>query len=320
MPAMAATVVGHSGVGKTESIIRALNCYPKQVLEHETFPQLRGKHKQVVWLSVDVPQSGRLFDLITNLMASWDSLLLKNDLSARPRFEHSMPKRSSDMARAANEWLRVATAHFLGILHLDEVQNFFKIDTLKSRRNRANGEKGIELSIAEDGCLKWILMLINTWGIPVVFSGTPDGIGALTKRMSTAQRTVTCGYHHMTHFTDHKSKNYEMLLRQLLKYQYVDKPLRLSNELAEVVLRLSGGVPRIIVALWVAAQRMALERSTDELKITDFLEAASTLLAPLAPAVDALRSNDPRRMSRYEDLVTGDKEFWGVFWNSVAIS
>lgn len=57
-PAMAALVVGHSGTGKTEAILRALNCYPTQVITHDSFPRLKGPHHQMVALSVDVPPSG----------------------------------------------------------------------------------------------------------------------------------------------------------------------------------------------------------------------------------------------------------------------
>jgi hypothetical protein len=32
--------------------------------------------------------------------------------------------------RMLNEWLQVASIHFLGVLHLDEIQNFFRIQSL----------------------------------------------------------------------------------------------------------------------------------------------------------------------------------------------
>jgi hypothetical protein len=41
-PAMAGVVVGHSGVGKTVAIHKAFDCYPSQVIVHESFPRLKG--------------------------------------------------------------------------------------------------------------------------------------------------------------------------------------------------------------------------------------------------------------------------------------
>ena len=73
----------------------------------------------------------------------------------------------------------------------------------------------------------------------------------------------------------------------------------------------------VIIALWIAAQRVALERNKGNLVIDDFKKAAATFLAPVAPAVAAFRSKDPVRMSKYEDLMPRDGAFWSQFWNSV---
>jgi hypothetical protein len=59
---------------------------------------------------------------------------------------------------------------------------------------------------------------------------------------------------------------------------------------------------------------VAFERSSDDLLLSDFTDAASTWLAPLAPAIEALQSKDANKMSRYEDLVRRDTTFWAKFW------
>ena len=69
-------------------------------------------------------------------------------------------------------------------------------------------------------------------------------------------------------------------------------------------------------ALWIAAQRVALDRAkTDELTLKDFEVAAKTYLAPLRPAVQALHSKDPDRLAKYEDLLPGESNFWSSFWS-----
>ncbi len=169
-PATAAVVVGHSGVGKTETILRALGRYP-QVITHESFPNLMGAHKQIAWLSVDVPSSGRSYELAASLMNAWDEAMLRADPEAVPRFPNKPGSRSHNPQGKLDEWRQVALTHSLGILHLDEVQNFFKLLSLKNRRNRtASGDR--ELSIVEDQVLRWILSLTNTWQIPLLLSGT----------------------------------------------------------------------------------------------------------------------------------------------------
>lgn len=318
-PAMAAAVVGHSGVGKTEAILRALNRYPKQVIVHEKFPRLIGPHPQVVWISVDVPASGKSIDLARNLMVAWDTALQRAIPDREARFMDTPTTR--DGARLLDEWRQVAISHFLGILHLDEVQNFFKIPNLRERAKRARSSNTIELSVVEDQCLRWILTLTNTWQIPLVVSGTPDGIGALTKRLSNSQRLTTCGFHQIAPFEGTGDVELrQIFLPQLARYQFVLKPLPVTDELAKMLMEHTAGIRRLIVALWIAAHRVAFERGTDDLRISDFRQAAATYLAPVAPAVAALRSRDPKRMSRFDDLIGGDDGFWATFWGSVASS
>jgi hypothetical protein len=215
-----------------------------------------------------------------------------------------------------DEWRQVANSHFLGILHLDEVQNFFKLSALKKRARRGSNEAAPELSIVEDACLKWLLVLINSWQIPVLFSGTPDGVGALTRRFANAQRLSTYGYHRLERFERHDDRCFRQdLLPQLIAHQYVQNKLSLTDELAMLLIELTAGIPRIMVALWIAAHRVAFGRKDDALTLKDLQTAASTYLAPVRPAVQALNSNSPDQMARYEDLVPRDDAFWQRIWS-----
>jgi hypothetical protein len=214
---------------------------------------------------------------------------------------------------------QVASAHFLGALHLDEIQNLFKLATLKRRNKRTGTEEAPELSIVEDQLLKWILTLMNTWQVPLIVSGTLDGMAALTRRLSTTERIVTTGYHQFQHFENATDTNFKTnFLEQLGKYQYVQKKMSVNGELAELIIELTGGIQRLIIALWIAAHRVALERGKGDLLLTDFKMAAATYLAPVAPAVAALRSKDPTKMSKYEDLLPRDNMFWTQFWGTIS--
>lgn len=313
---LAAIVIGHSGTGKTESILRALSCYPRQVITHEHFPNLVGPHHQMVWLSTDVPSSGKAVDLARNLMISWDQAMLRWLPDRPPRFEGRHGVTSKDGQLMLNEWRQVALTHFLGMLHLDEVQNFFKLESKEERRRKAKADEQRELKIIEDQCLKWLLSMTNTWQIPLMLSGTPDGIAALKKRLSNAERLASSGFHQMKHFESPTEPEYcELFLKTLFQYQYVQTPLPLTDDVAELIHKHTAGVPRLIIALWIAAHRVAFENPRDALTTDDIERAASTYLAPVQDAVEALRSNDPLRMARYEDLLPTD-DFWRQFFSS----
>lgn len=313
-PPMGCLVTGHSGTGKTQAILHALASYPEQVIRHERFPQISSEHRQVVWLSVDVPASGRSADLAANLMIAWDAALERSGLEGPGRFAKTLERERRDGPRMFEEWRQVAMSHFLGILHLDEIQNFFKLSTLRQRRSRRS--RGLaELSVVEDKCLRLVLELFNTWGLPVILSGTPDGVAALTKRFSTTQRMVGGGYHEMSLLDDpHRPEFRDLFFPQLLRYQYLQRALADSDSLRETIIELTAGIPRLIIALWFAAQRVALDQGRDELRIEDLPLAARTYLAPTLPAVAALKSKDPKRMENYEDLQVSD-DFWATFWS-----
>lgn len=173
-PALGVSAIGIPGVGKTQGVLRALNCYPAQVIHHEHFPRYQKGLNQMVWLTADVPASGKASDLAENLGAAWDAAMAKATPDYEPRFQHFLgmdPRRGLQML---NEWCQVARGHFLGVLHLDEVQNFFHIPTLERRRKRTGTDGALELSINEDKCLKWNLNFTNASEIPLALSGTPS--------------------------------------------------------------------------------------------------------------------------------------------------
>lgn len=322
-PAMASVIVGHSGTGKSEAILRSLGSYPEQIIVHDSFPRLVGKHYQLVFQSIDVPPSGRISDLAANLMVDFDAAMRKHLPDWEDRFSTSLARTRRDGQKMFSEWQQVAQSHLLGLLHLDEVQNFFKLPTLKKRRTKSAQPSELQLSIVEDQCLKSILTLTNTAQIPVVLSGTPDGVGALMKRLANTQRFVSGGYHPFPNFEEPTDKLFfdedgGGFLFMLGKYQFVEKPLAITPEVARLIIELTGGIHRLIIALWVAAHRIAFERQEDDLRIDDFKRAAATYLAPLAPAITALRSKDPKQVSYYEDLVRRDDNYWSMFWSSMA--
>ncbi len=63
------------------------------------------------------------------------------------------------------------------------------------------------------------------------------------------------------------------------------------------------------------AHRCMWERMGDELELSDFYEAMRTHLNPLVPAVQALHSQDPRMLARYEDLLPRDFSLYNVLAN-----
>jgi hypothetical protein len=292
------SVFGLSGTGKSRAIERSLSLYD-QVVVHDSFPYMVGPFKQLVWLKVDVPGSGRSADLADQLMMCTDVALGTN------YFEKDLQSSRRPGPAMLRAWLQKASAHFLGVLVLDEVQNFFKLPTKKSRQKLGEARRREPLRIIDDETIKFILTLANTSRIAIVASGTPDGMAAFASRFSTAQRMTTGGFHKLLPIVGPEDRYYKRyLLPILFKYQWFDEKLPLSPELQELLYEKSAGVPRILMFLWTYAQRCALEREGRSISKGDFDQALRTYLAPVVPAVSALMSNDPNRIFIYEDIIS----------------
>jgi hypothetical protein len=298
-PVPSALVEGISGVGKTQAAGRCLRLLGQQVIDHAGFPRLVGGHRQVLWLSVEVPPSGKAHDLARQLMHALEVAL------GEPVFGHLLRAARFNAMEGLAEWQRVAAAHFLGVLHLDEVQNLFRLPSVEQReRARRKGIDAPPLTVVEDQVLRWLIMLSNSGQIPLLASGTPDGVYGLGRRLGTLQRLMAEGHHLIQRFTSHDDPVFrQFFLPGLARAQFLDRPVTINDEMARLIYRHSAGVPRILGDLWVQAHRVALDRDAKDLRPNDFVQAAVERLAPLAPAVNALLDSSIEGMRRYEDIM-----------------
>lgn len=294
---LAASVVGISGAGKSTALTRALRLKP-QVVVHERFPNLVGPVRQLLWLKIDVPASGKIRDLVESWAAAADEALGTDYLSDLQKGRRRSPE------SLAREWVQRMGCHFPGLLVLDEIQNLFKIERKERRATSGDRPSRLLLRVVDDEALKMLLTLINACRFPVVVCGTPDGIDAFGTRMSTSQRLVTGGFHRMAH----ASSPDDVYLRQnllplLFEYQWLPGHLALNDEVANVMHQLSAGLPRLCGSLLIHAQRLALEAEAKALSLAHIYAAAAGPMSTTQPAVRALLSRDPGRMALFEDLL-----------------
>lgn len=311
MPAGLVSIIGNSGTGKTETITRILQSYPKQLIHHPEFPNMVGDHWQVSWMSITIPASGRAIDMARSLMDEWQRVMVPLGKSFCERFEKTLSRDKQKGELVLKEWHKVAKSHFLGILHIDEIQNLFKLLTLEKRRK--SGQRALDpgLPIIDDQLLKWILTVTAEWSMPIILSGTPDGFAALQRRMATSQRLVGLGYHSLSRFEHAEDPEFaKMFFPALISYQLLAHALKGTPDVARTLIELTAGIPRLLVALWVCAQRIAMERRDDTFRIEDIHIAANTYLAPVMPAVAALNSGNPDQMAQFEDLMPDDWDIW----------
>lgn len=301
----AAAVVGISGSGKTAAIEAPLSLYPVYV-DHEKMPGYVSGFRQLIWIKIDAPETGKLVDLASNLMVATD-IALNSEY-----FKHALKKDHKSGPDMFREWLGIAQKHALGLVVIEEIQNLFKLTPLKERRKHKNVDKDkFELRIVEDQTLKLLLTITNTWRIPIMIAGTHDGLAAFKMRFSTSQRLSADGYHEIHPPLNADDKVFsKTIFPTLAKYQWVSNKLPCSDSFRHLVFDLSLGIPRIYINLWISAHRVCFDRKEDALTLEHFKDAFDKYMQPLIPALDALRSNDPYRIARYEDLYPRGEDFW----------
>ena len=293
---LAAAVVGVSGVGKTASIERALSLYP-QCVEHDSFPQMARGHKQLVWLKVEVPGSGKAIDLARALWLATDIALGKDYSGQKPVAD------AKNGTVLLNLWLRRVACHYLGIMSLDEIQNLFKIATLAQRKTTKAVTQRPQLRIVDDEALKFILTLINVAKIPIVVSGTHDAMEIFETRMSTSQRLTIEGLIRFEHAPTPEDEYFrDLLLPALFQHQFLDQKAKCSPQWRALMHGYTAGLPRLCVNLWIQSQRLALERNAKCIEFRHMEHVMATTMSPSMKGVDALLSGDPRRYAQYEDL------------------
>lgn len=293
---LAAAVVGVSGVGKTASIERALSLYPQCVL-HDSFPQMASVHKQLVWLKVEVPGSGKSLDLARALWMATDVALGTDYSTQKPVAD------AKSGSVLLNLWLRRVASHFLGFLSLDEVQNLFKISTLAQRKTAKAAAERPQLRIVDDEALKFILTMINVAKIPIMVSGTHDAMEIFETRMSTSQRLTIEGLLRFEHARSSADGYFrDILMPALFQYQWLDAKVSCTPEWREIIHRYTAGLPRLCVNLWIQAQRLALERDSKKIEPRHVEHVMATTMSPSLKGVEALLSGDIRRYAQYEDL------------------
>lgn len=282
---------GLSGTGKTASCLTALSEYPA-VYQHAAAQGYIGPVQQLVWLHAVVPGSGKLYDLALTLIMQTANLLEDQSLVER------LSRGTKDGQVLFMRWAQFAKGRFLGVLFLDECQNLFKLQTLRSRAK--NGRT--ELRLADDECLKTLLTFLSASGIAVIFAGTPDSLAILQTRFSIQQRLCSGGIHELNPYEGPKDKVFrQILLPQYMKFQYDGGQLADMDELAEVIFSRTAGIKRLINFQWRFANRVAVDKK-EPLCIGHFIAASDTYMKAVKECVPGIIGKDPAVIRRYEDL------------------
>ncbi|GAC31706.1 ATP-binding protein [Paraglaciecola polaris] len=272
---VAAAIYGPPGTGKSISEQRVLSLYP-QVIVHDTLGIT-----QITYLYINFPHNSSLKVLCKNFFDALNIALKKPDtvwLERRESVESMLAK------------IQAAVVRFnIGILIIDEFQSW---------RSKTKDS---------DLVIGFLVSLINTVKLPVVFSGTPAAKGRLESNLALARRVI--GFDEWDPLKTQSDSNSESkqlwayFSQKLWQYQYLNRPsVPLSPEISDVWFDCSQGILDIAIKLYIQVQLRAIKSQKEEISVELFHRVYQDDFKPIHPIMNALRSKNPELIAEYADL------------------
>lgn len=281
--AQSMSIIGCSGSGKTTTIGRVLSGYP-QVIYHPDY-----NLEQVVHLKVDCSHDGSLKGICQNFFRALDRVL-------NTTYEQRYGMKRLSVEHMLAIMAQIANSHALGVLIIDEIQHLSK--------SKSGGSEKM---------LNFFVTLVNTIGLPVVLVGTPKAKEIFEVDLRSARRSAGFGavfWEPMKQYHPNgKPAEWHAFTNKLWKLQWLKyREELLTDEIRSTWYDLTQGVLDIVVKLFVLAQLRAIATGVERITTGLLRQVYKDELRPVHPMLDALRSGDPERISKYSDLVLKDTD------------
>ncbi|MEI0738993.1 ATP-binding protein [Paenibacillus sp. JTLBN-2024] len=268
------TCIGISGMGKTSTITRILNCYP-QVIVHSNYQGNPFSTTQLVWLQLNCPHDGSVKGLVNQCLISIDNLCNTN------YFDKFGKSNKLSVNTLMPILTKICRGINLGFISIDEVQHL--------------SLKGMGAKLM----LNFFVTLSNILSIPICLIGTPSAMNVLQREFRQARR----GGQGDTIYSRMENDAYwRLFIETLWNYQWVRKPVELTDEFVDVLYESSQGILDICVKIYALSQIRAISTTREELSPRLISQVAKENLKLVQPMLNALRSADIHEMAKYEDI------------------
>lgn len=270
------SIVGCSGIGKSSAINRAIS-----IITENRMIEVENPIRRIIpCLIVQCPWDASVKSMLLEILRKSDELLETNYYG------------NALKARATTDVLigivsQVALQH-IGLLIIDEIQNCVT----------AKGGKGLVAMLTQ---------LINSSGISIGLVGTPETISLLESAFQLARRSLGLQYNAL----DNDDYFYEFC-KVLLRYQYVQNQVEISQNMIEWLYGHSGGITSIVVSLIHDAQELAILTGHEILDIAMLNQAYEKRMQLLhdfiKPAATVKNTTAKRKKKSIEKAVISSEE------------
>ncbi|MTI47818.1 MAG: hypothetical protein FH761_08255 [Firmicutes bacterium] len=272
-------LVGISGGGKSTVLRNILSLYP-QCINHTHYQGDNFLFRQLTYIIINCPHKGNLKGICKAFFTKVDEVLGTDYLKKYGKARYNEDDMLSQMAH-------ITQLHALGVLIIDEIQN------LASTRNKG------------EDVLNFFVNLENRMHVPVIYCGTYKAIEqVLSSDFRQARRTSGIGEVYWNRMEKDKYFNY--FLDQIWKYQWLHNYTELNEEFVEVMYEVTMGITDRVVKLFMATQLEAILSKKERITPQLIKKVANEHMRLTNPMISALRSGDPQKISKYEDLYCVD--------------
>lgn len=269
-PISSYSLLGVSGMGKSTTTENILSAYPQGIFHDEL------NLFQVVWLKVECPKDGSVKELAKNILRAFDRVLGTNHLS-RVSSKASVDEISAFV-------YQLAVSHCLGLLVIDELQNV-----------------NVRRSGGREGLLNWFQELVNEVRLPVLLLGTFKAKDILEHDVRHSRRSTQAGSAAWSQMAF--DVEFRMLVKSVWKFQWLKEPSPLNEEMLHTVYEETQGIYAFVVDMFLVAQLRAIRQKEEVITPELFKHVARKEFKPVQSFLNALRSNDPNRLRRFEDAI-----------------
>jgi hypothetical protein len=264
-------IAGYSGVGKTTTVNRCLSYIP-QIICHNYYNDTHFNQIQLTWLRIEAPTS--LKSLALQFFTKIDSILGTDNLKRYISKNLSTDALLSLMGTVANNIN-------LGVIIIDEFQNL----------NR-NGVSQI---------MNFLVSLINSCcGVSLLFIGTPACYDIFSNELRIARRVTGNGG--ITWNNMENDQEFRLLLKAIWRYQWVRKPVELTQEMINLFYDCTQGVLDLVVKLYCNSMKRAIETGKEQITKEIVIKVCKEEFKFTQPMVQAIKSGNPYKMQQYEDI------------------
>ncbi len=186
---------------------------------------------------------------------------------------------------------QLANAHALGLLVIDEIQHL--------SRSKSGGSQEM---------LNFFVTMVNTIGVPIMLIGTPKAREIFEADFRSARRGAGFGaifWEPLPEYINNQlNPEWVAFTDNLWKQQLLSQRDEfLSDDIRHVWYDLSQGIIDIVVKLFILAQLRAIATNKERITSKLLRQIYNEELKPVHPMLDALRSGNIEKISRYSDLV-----------------